>query len=655
MSSRSRSVLALLTLTLSGVLLTHPDTSTAQEPGSDNGYRTTESTTLDVTGADPGYSVSASASADKGDLRSEGPVRMARFAYVSGNVTWRDGPTGEWSQATVNLPIRQSAEILVLKGGRADVQFDDGSELRLGNGALVTLKTLYSDNKGEFTQIDLKDGLATLYSRHPESVYQIDTPMVSVKSVGPSQVRFGVGGGSEIAVQMGSANIEGPLGKTVVKEGNYIYLASNATAYQAKASPAPDKWDRWNGDRNKLLAGGTNTIQHVPANIGLVAGDLDAYGSWHQDATNGWVWSPNDQTQDWRPYKDGRWVWEDPFGWTWVSNEPWGWAPYHYGTWFQGDQGWSWCPGPYSQYWSPGVVSFSDYRGDIGWAPLCPWEVSYPAFCGLGMWGAGWGLDFSIGWCGCYFPFGGGFCEGNRWNNGYCNNFRDHGGYGEHGGFGSNGGFTGRGGFGPGARSGNRSGSGFVPTNARNGTTTASRAAFGGSGTYQSAKNGATMFGSGHTVGASGRGAMTSGPASVRPTAESRTATRSFASNRPSQSAEGRGTYQGSLPTNVARSLGPERSAGFAGSNFRNEAVMSAAQSAANSARSSLNYTGRSGYGSSGSGRSYGGYTGGHSYGGGYSGGSHGGGGGFSGGGRGGGGGFSGGGGHGGGGGGGHR
>ncbi len=651
---------------LMGALVLLPKPTNAQTVGA-SGYRNSEISSTDASAADTGYSVTetnAIRAADKGDLKSEGPVRMARFAYVTGKVTWRDGDTGNWSQATVNMPLHQGTEVFVQNGGRADLQFDDGSELRLGNGALVSLKTLFSDSKGEFTQIDMKQGLATLHSRHQDSVYQVDTPTVSVKFAGLTQVRFGVDGGSEIAVQTGSAKIEGAQGKLDVPEGRYLYLASSESVYMMRPTPSPDPWDRWNGERNEILSGGTNSKQHVPSNVGLVAGDLDAYGNWHQDPTNGWSWSPKNQPTGWRPYSDGRWVWDDAFGWTWVSNEPWGWAPYHYGTWFQSANGWNWCPGPYSQYWSPGVVSFADTGGEISWAPLNPCEVVYPAFCGLGLWGANWGLDFSIGWCGCYAPFGGGFCEGRRWDNGWCNGFRNPGGFGYRGGPG----FEGRNGNHVGFGLAGNGGGGFNPRNAVNGTTVVSHDGFGGNGAYKAAHNGSTLFGSGRTLGVNSNGMMTSGPANITPTAASRTATRSFASSQPLSSALGRGTYQGALPSDVLHSLSVQRSLTSLRGGFQNGAGMGASE-AASRARSSLNYSGlggsgyrslnfnsgttrgfdgfggrsagSSGYSSgrtySGGGRGYGGggYSGsGHSSGGGYSGSGHSSGGGYSGGGH---------------------
>ena len=525
----------------------------ADQGNSVSSYRTGENTPHN----DQPFAENSQAVPPVSDPKTQGPVRMARFAYIKGDVTWRPDSSASWSKATNNLPLRQGAEITVNKGGRADIQFDDGSALRLGNGAVVVLKVLFSDDKGEFTEIAVTDGLATLHSRHADAVYQVDTPMASVKFSGESQVRFGVDGGSEIAVQAGSVAVEGSAGKTTVTAGNYLYLRDATASYTTHRIPSSDSWDQWNSDRNRLIDGKSETYKHVPANIGLVAEDLDSAGTWHEDAKYGWVWAPRVSERNWRPYYDGQWVWADPYGWTWVSNEAWGWAPYHYGTWVELSYGWSWCPGPASQYWSPGVVSFSSYGDRFGWAPLCPWEVRYPSAFSLGYWGGNWGLSFSIGWAGCYYPDYGGYCIGRPFDNYYVN--RWHEGDRFHNGFEGDR-------FRNGASSYDRfrssaerrtGSSNFVPFNAGHGGTIANSTAFNGRGTYQAAPRGDTSFFSrGNAIGAPAGRTVVSGPSSIQPTNLARTSTRSFvAESKVPQGALQRSVYQAQLPTNVQRSL----------------------------------------------------------------------------------------------------
>jgi hypothetical protein len=98
---------------------------------------------------------------------------------------------------------------------------------------------------------------------------------------------------------------------------------------------------------------------------------LSSQGSWVQTDNYGYVWQPDVQDPDWRPYSNGHWVYTDE-GWTWVADasEPWGWATYHYGRWVNIEgEGWVWVPG---YTWAPAWVSWRYGGGYCGWAPLPP-------------------------------------------------------------------------------------------------------------------------------------------------------------------------------------------------------------------------------------------------------------------------------------------
>jgi hypothetical protein len=446
-----------------------------------------------------------------------GPVRLARFSLVSGDVSWRPSSGDQWSTAGVNVPLREGAQLWVANGGRAEVQFDDGSYIRLGDGAIVTLQTLYSDNDGEFTEIQLTQGLISLDLTNPSSIYQVDTPLTSVKAAGAAKVRVGVNDGVEIAVRNGKAAITGPGGDANLITGNYIYLADDSSPITIEPVPGQDSWDRWNDRREDTLSD-DETASHVPDDVAVVAGDLGTYGIWREDPDYGWVWVPAASSPDWRPYEYGSWTYVEPFGWTWVSSEPWGWAPYHYGTWFHAGYGWAWVPGPARQYWSPAVVSFSDYNGNIGWCPLAPREVNYTSLTfAFGNGGSFFG--FSIGEAGCYYPGAAGYCVGRPFNNAYVNRY-------------------GRPGYTSGAGRINRNpyiATGqFVPVNARvGGVMTATHESFGGSGHYvPGAANSSSYFQHGQVVGApASAGHAFSGPVDAHAVASSWTPTRTFKSD----------------------------------------------------------------------------------------------------------------------------
>ena len=375
------------------------------------------------TDGDGGADTNSDPAAVAADAANSGPVRMARFTTVEGDVTWRGGTDGDWATGVANMPLRQGAQIWVSEGGHAEIQFDDGSRLRLDSNTLVTLQTLYSDTKGEYTEITLNDGEVALRATNEFSYYQVNTPLCSVKAAGPARVRVGAGVGVQVAVQKGTATVQGSADHARLHDGDYIDLADNATAYDIVDIPKDNAWDAYNVEQDRALDSLTAkpTAQHLPPNIATTAGDLDAYGTWREDAEYGWVWVPHTSDASWRPYYQGHWTWVEPFGWTWVSSEPWGWAPYHYGTWVHAGWGWSWVPGPRNQYWSPGTVAFYQNEGQVAWCPLAPREVRYPSTITLGFHSGNWSTYFSVGGAAVYYPGERNVCYARPWAPTYLN------------------------------------------------------------------------------------------------------------------------------------------------------------------------------------------------------------------------------------------
>ena len=111
---------------------------------------------------------------------------------------------------------------------------------------------------------------------------------------------------------------------------------------------------------------------------------LEPHGVWRETSDYGYVWQPREaeQSRNWRPYINGRWVYSDA-GWTWVSEEPFGWATYHYGRWTRlRNVGWVWVPG---SQWAPAWVSWRKSNDYVGWAPLPP-EARFDRRSGIHNW-----------------------------------------------------------------------------------------------------------------------------------------------------------------------------------------------------------------------------------------------------------------------------
>lgn len=121
-----------------------------------------------------------------------------------------------------------------------------------------------------------------------------------------------------------------------------------------------------------LMTGTTQRVMAQDDDISLQSfyDELSPYGTWIQDPQYGYVWRPDVEQDDFRPYySNGRWAMTE-YGNTWVSNYDWGWAPFHYGRWvYNRYRQWIWIP---DTVWGPAWVSWRSGGGYYGWAPMGP-------------------------------------------------------------------------------------------------------------------------------------------------------------------------------------------------------------------------------------------------------------------------------------------
>ncbi len=208
--------------------------------------------TRPVRAQDAGYHVGEKQTApDSVPSESSRTYRLAKIEYLSGKVTYRPDDAAKWTHAETNYPLGVGSQLWVEEGGRAEVRFDDGSILRVGSNSVITLQTVYMDAEGEYTQITMNHGIATLEPREARSVFEVNTPFLTVKTTGPSRVRIGVSDDIEVAVSRGRANLEGPSGKTSLSSGDFVSQRASDTAYAIHGLPSPDSWERWNEARDR--------------------------------------------------------------------------------------------------------------------------------------------------------------------------------------------------------------------------------------------------------------------------------------------------------------------------------------------------------------------------------------------------------------------
>ncbi|HET7525535.1 MAG TPA: DUF6600 domain-containing protein, partial [Burkholderiaceae bacterium] len=314
------------------------------------------------------------------------------MGYASGDVSFSPAGEADWVQATVNRPLGPGDRLWSDARARAEMQIG-GAMIRMNAGTGVSVLNL--DDR--ITQLQLTQGTLNVRVRRlePDEVFEVDTPNLSFVLRRPGEFRIEVepdGVATTIVVRRGQGEAYGESASYVIDSRQpYRFTGNDLREYRYVDTPRPDEFDHWASDRDRAY---DNSVSARYVSQGVIGyQDLDANGSWRNDADYGYVWVPNRVAAGWAPYRDGHWAWVDPWGWTWVDDAPWGFAVSHYGRWANMHGTWGWVPGPVRAraYYAPALVVFvggdnfqltisSGNVGGVAWFPLAPREVYRPPY-----------------------------------------------------------------------------------------------------------------------------------------------------------------------------------------------------------------------------------------------------------------------------------
>jgi hypothetical protein len=331
------------------------------------------------------------------DVRDDSPgdIRqtVARISAFDGEVSYARGDDpDDWQSADRNVPVTLGDRLYTSDRSRLELQVHGGNFVRLGSGTDLAVLNLTDDTK----QFAVKSGVASFQIRRiePDEVFEVDTPNAAITLQRPGDYRVDIDpdGSTRISVREGQADVSAGGGSLSLGEGDALEVwGSDNPQYENVAIRPADGWDRWVEERESRMAR-SRSYEYVSNDISGID-DLDDSGRWENLPSYGYAWTPTVVEAGWAPYRVGRWIWQDPWGWTWVSTEPWGWAPYHYGRWVFATSRWWWIPVPrrvaYVTY-SPALVAFVgggpgwsasvsvSPGGYVGWFPLAPRDPFIP-------------------------------------------------------------------------------------------------------------------------------------------------------------------------------------------------------------------------------------------------------------------------------------
>jgi hypothetical protein len=325
-----------------------------------------------------------------GGQQVDPPGRAARLGYMTGSVSVQPQGTGDWVEGSLNRPLTIGDNVWADKDSRAELNLGTGV-MRISSETSLTLTNVSNDA----VQAQLHQGTLNVHVHklYGGEVYEIDTPNQAFTVTKSGDYRFDVdpaGDSTVVTVWKGEGEASGQGPAVRLHEGQQArFTNGNSLAHQISDAPRKDGFDDWCQVRDKREDNSVSARYVAPGVVG--AGDLDEYGAWRQTPDYGPVWVPTAVAPGWAPYSNGQWIWQNPWGWTWVDAAPWGFAPFHYGRWVSFGGYWGWAPGPYyaRPYYAPALVAWFGgpgfgigfgfgFGGGFGWCPLGFGEPFFP-------------------------------------------------------------------------------------------------------------------------------------------------------------------------------------------------------------------------------------------------------------------------------------
>ena len=226
-------------------------------------------------------------------LSASATLGYMRVSLIETELQIKTPEAGDWGYAAINTPLDVGDEVWVPEGGRAELQLDTGTYIRLDGGTALQILSLDQDS----SQFYLSQGNVYIYYDAPRgSVIQVDTPDAATRvfdraifSLSISQYY------TDVTVYKGYVVTENRVGETRVNAGNMVSLGPDTNG-EVYSIGYLDDWERWNQARDERLyeVRESQSVRYLPSELRTYYSDFDSYGSWVHVNEYGYVWTPQD-------------------------------------------------------------------------------------------------------------------------------------------------------------------------------------------------------------------------------------------------------------------------------------------------------------------------------------------------------------------------
>jgi uncharacterized protein DUF6600/FecR-like protein len=287
--------------------------------------------------------------------RADSQARIVRLSLVDGSVQIDRGQGFE--KAIMNMPITQGMKLSTAADARAEVEFEDGTTLRLAPRTDIEFPALGLRSSGaRVSTVLVNQGTAYFNIRHKrDDNFRVAFANREINADRNVHFRLDLAGGNpELAVFKGDLDLNGPQGRVSVKKNETLTLdVADTVRYDLAKNITPLSYDEWDNDRINYASQYASSSYNTRSPYYYGLSDLNYYGAWSSYPGYGMLWQPFGVGYGWDPFYNGAWAWYPGFGYTWVSSYPWGWTPYRYGSWtFVPGFGWGWQPGLWNTWYT---------------------------------------------------------------------------------------------------------------------------------------------------------------------------------------------------------------------------------------------------------------------------------------------------------------
>lgn len=318
----------------------------------------------------------------------------AHISYVDGDAKVIHEDQAE-HEAVVNLPVVPGDVVVTGEKGRCEVQFDNGTIIRLDQLSRLKVTTILAPSlttNWRITTLRLQKGniyvMNKIYSREKFQVITTNAA-IDLNANGITTLQLKENGDTEVFVDRGKSRVMfGPDIKSLSTEklsAGHFYTITSDHQLKLEAGKKDIDFYAWNDYVNRNFKDLHAGISKLPKKIYHYNKALvywaekwsSMYGEWVYDEIFGYVWKPGDEIFSYskRPFFHANYVTINGKLFV-VPQQPWGWVPAHLGTWVWMKWGWTWVPGNYFNY---GIAQ----EGSFYYPTLSYWMDSIYGGCDL--------------------------------------------------------------------------------------------------------------------------------------------------------------------------------------------------------------------------------------------------------------------------------